>query len=394
MKINMNTTYCIYVDQENPDQKTHTIISKSETFRFTGAELTNAIITAGMPDVYLRKANSVSRKNQIKFKTYLMETFLKEVEIDSEYYLSFNHLQKKFLDSTEVGAINYWIGMVFITLRAKKKYKYDYLVHLSMIKEFSHTIKLDSKVYITANGRESSLSPDLVAVKAINKNDFKYGIFESKGYYKYSSVVMEHGWEQAKSVKYINSKEPSHNFVSMTETGGNCIRMIEKDPVSEDGEIDINTELMFLYHFIPIVELVRELQTDEVALLETQQNIGVQTMSIDGDGKASIEVHFEQNTNKNNMLDHKQPSNTKINFTSGIFRNGQDSYKISIPSDIYNYIITLLNKIDTIDRNKEFKNFIVEQISSEEISRLVSNNYMNQGMEVNYVDLNIENHFM
>ena len=70
MKINMNTTYCIYVDQENPDQKTHTIISKSETFRFTGAELTNAIITAGMPDVYLRKANSVSRKNQIKFKTY------------------------------------------------------------------------------------------------------------------------------------------------------------------------------------------------------------------------------------------------------------------------------------------------------------------------------------
>jgi len=205
---------------------------------------------------------------------------------------------------------------------------------------------------------------------------------------------MEHGWEQAKSVKYINSKEPSHNFVSMTETGGNCIRMIEKDPVSEDGEIDINTELMFLYHFIPIVELVRELQTDEVALLETQQNIGVQTMSIDGDGKASIEVQFEQNTNKNNMLDHKQPSNTKINFTSGIFRNGQDSYKISIPSDIYNYIITLLNKIDTIDRNKEFKNFIVEQISSEEISRLVSNNYMNQGMEVNYVDLNIENHFM
>ena len=94
------------------------------------------------------------------------------------------------------------------------------------------------------------------------------------------------------------------------------------------------------------------------------------------------------------MLDHKQPSNTKINVTSGIFRNGQDSYKISIPSDIYNYIITLLNKIDTIDRNKEFKNFIVEQISSEEISRLVSNNYMNQGMEVNYVDLNIENHFM
>ncbi|WP_314964793.1 hypothetical protein [Oribacterium sinus] len=394
MKINMNTTYCIIVDQENPDQKKHKIISENEKFCFTGAELTNAIITAGMPDVYLRKENSVSRKNQIKFKTYLIETFLKEVEIDSEHYLAFNHSQKIFLDSTEVGAINYWIGMVFITLRAKKKYKYDYLVHLSMIKEFSHTIKLNSKVYITPKGRESSLSPDLVAVKAIDKNDFKYGIFESKGYYEYSSVAMEHGWEQAKSVKYINSKEPSHTFVAMTETGGNCIRMIEKDPVSEDGEIDINIKLIFLYHFIPIVELVRELQADEVALLKTHQNIGVQTISRDVDGKESIEVQFNQNIDRTNILDQKQPSNVKINLTSGIFRNGQDSYEISIPSDIYNYIIALLNKIDTIDRNEEFEKFIEKQISSEEISNLVSYNYMKQGMKVNHVDLKLDNHFM
>lgn len=394
MKINMNTTYCIIVDQENPDQKKHKIISENEKFCFTGAELMNAIITAGMPDVYLRKEKRVSRKNQIKFKTYLIETFLKEIEIDSKHYLSFNHSQKKFLDSTEVGAINYWIGMVFITLRAKNKYKYDYLVHLSMIKEFSHTIKLKTKVYITPKGRESSLSPDLVAVKAIDKNDFKYGIFESKGYYKYSSVAMEHGWEQAKSVKYINSKEPSHSFVAMTETGGNCIRMIEKDPVSEDGEIDINIKLIFLYHFIPIVELVRELQADEVALLKTHRNIGVQTISRDVDGKESIEVQFNQNTDRTNMLDQKQPSKQKINLTSGIFRNGQDSYKISIPSDIYHYIITLLDKIDTMDRNEEIKEFLDKQISSEEISNLVSNNYMQQGVEVNHVDLKLDNHFM
>ena len=93
-------------------------------------------------------------------------------------------------------------------------------------------------------------------------------------------------------------------------------------------------------------------------------------------------------------MDQKQPSNVKINLTSGIFRNGQDSYEISIPSDIYNYIIALLNKIDTIDRNEEFEKFIEKQISSEEISNLVSYNYMKQGMKVNHVDLKLDNHFM
>ena len=40
--------------------------------------------------------------------------------------------RKDYLDSTEVGAINYWLGMILTTVLGKKS-SYEYMVHLSMV---------------------------------------------------------------------------------------------------------------------------------------------------------------------------------------------------------------------------------------------------------------------
>ena len=51
--------------------------------------------------------------------------------------LLFDPARKVYLDSTEIGAINYWIGMILITVLGKKKYGYEYMVHLSMVLKLS-----------------------------------------------------------------------------------------------------------------------------------------------------------------------------------------------------------------------------------------------------------------
>ena len=48
------------------------------TLSFTGVELMDAIVSAGMPDIYLNKANKRNRKEEIYFKMLLyrqMENF-------------------------------------------------------------------------------------------------------------------------------------------------------------------------------------------------------------------------------------------------------------------------------------------------------------------------------
>ena len=57
----------------------------------------------------MNKANKRNRKEEIYFKIKLFETY---VALSPNGELLFDPARKVYLDSTEIGAINYWIGMI------------------------------------------------------------------------------------------------------------------------------------------------------------------------------------------------------------------------------------------------------------------------------------------
>ena len=193
------------------------------TLSFTGVELIDAIVSVGMPDVYLTEKKIIDRKEEIYFKIRLFETF---VSLLPKGELSFDLARKDYLDSTEVGAINYWLGMILTTVLGKKKYSYEYMVHLSMVLKLSSQPPIEKYQFLSANGKTTYKSPDLIA---INNSNRYYGVFESKGYSAYDSNAMERGYIQAKSIDKINGKPPKNSLVVMTVTGKR-IEITEKYP--------------------------------------------------------------------------------------------------------------------------------------------------------------------
>ena len=143
------------------------------TLSFTGVELIDAIVSVGMPDVYLTEKKIIDRKEEIYFKIRLFETF---VSLLPKGELSFDLERKDYLDSTEVGAINYWLGMILTTVLGKKKYSYEYMVHLSMVLKLSSQPPIEKYQFLSANGKTTYKSPDLIAM---NNLGGYYGVFES-----------------------------------------------------------------------------------------------------------------------------------------------------------------------------------------------------------------------
>lgn len=226
------------------------------TLSFTGAELIDAIVSVGMPDVYLTEKKIIDRKEEIYFKIRLFETF---VSLLPKGELSFDLARKDYLDSTEVGAINYWLGMILTTVLGKKKYSYEYMVHLSMVLKLSSQPPIEKYQFLSANGKTTYKSPDLIA---INNSNRYYGVFESKGYSAYDSNAMERGYIQAKSIDKINGKPPKNSLVVMTVTGKR-IEITEKDPEGGMEQIEVNLSFLQIYHYLPIVELIVELGPEE-----------------------------------------------------------------------------------------------------------------------------------
>lgn len=256
MKIKKKSDYYIDLYEENQNRIDHTR-TFVETLKVTGLDIIDAIISAGMPDIYLTQDEKCNRRDEISFKIKLFETF---VSTDNANKLCFDRSKKKYLDSSEVGAINYWIGMILITILGKKKYQYEFIVHLSKLNEFSNTITLKKLKYLSATGKTIYKSPDLIA---INCHMNRYGVFEAKGYSSYNKDTMERGYEQAKSIKRINGKKPHDTYVVMTITGQKTIFMIRKDPEGQEAEIEISNTFLNLYHYLPIVELMDELSAEE-----------------------------------------------------------------------------------------------------------------------------------
>jgi len=319
MNISREEEYYVDLSEELEDKSEHRVKFTS-VFRFSGRDLLWAIIVSGMPDTYLKSTYVKKRSEQIRFKIYLFETFV----TSKEGKLFFDFSQKSYLDSTEIGAINYWIGMILITLLGIKKYNYQFMVHYSMVKYFA--VKLDiEKAICISSGKKSTLLPDLIAVD--NKN---FGVFESKGYSRYSSKAMEHGWEQAKSIETINGKKPTHKLVVMTETGkAEGIKLIEKDPDGGSVTLEVDLDFLYLYHLIPIVELIKEID--------------------------DMEKHTKGDIEKKITRGMKSVD----------FENEGNRFTISIPSRIYDFFLKKVINQEEIGFKRFVKNLSKTKILSE-----------------------------
>ena len=256
MKIKRGDIYYIELYLEPGKISDHNKRSNG-TLSFTGVELMDAIVSAGMPDIYLNKANKRNRKEEIYFKIKLFETY---VALLPNGELLFDPARKVYLDSTEIGAINYWIGMILTTVLGKKKYGYEYMVHLSMVLKLSSQPLIEKYQFLSANGKTTYKSPDLIAM---NNLGGYYGVFESKGCSEYKKETMEKGFVQAKSIEKINTESPKNSLVVMTVTGKDKIEIIEKDPEGEEGRIKVNLSFLQMCHYLPIVELIVELGPEE-----------------------------------------------------------------------------------------------------------------------------------
>ena len=251
MKIRRTQNYYVDLYKESKNIFDHKKIYDGR-LQFTGLELIEAIVSVGMPDVYLTKSEKRNRREEINFKIKLFETYV----VSTGGPLFFDSMKKQYLDKTEIGAINYWIGMILTTVLGKKKYGYDFMVHLSMIEFFSSRMCIKKRSYFSSTGKIKFKAPDLLAISTTKK---RYGVFESKGYSVYNKKAMEKGYQQAKSIKKINGKSPRNSLVVMTQTGDGEFQIIAKDPEGEGCEISIDWSFLHLYHYLPVVELIMEL---------------------------------------------------------------------------------------------------------------------------------------
>lgn len=208
---------------------------------FTGKELYESVITCGMPYFLLTKKNRISRKEEIKYKTYLLNTAL---EVNSDRYLIFSK-KMRYLDSTERAYLNYYIGMFITKLVSSKIFGFDYLVHLNIVKRYM-SIKFNSPK-----------QPDLIA---FNKYVNIYSIFEAKGRTKLDNRTLINAKKQTQAIKWINGSKPSNGIVSaVVHDVKNKVKCYLSDPEPEGSEIlNIPRFLLIWLYYEPIYLLFKE----------------------------------------------------------------------------------------------------------------------------------------
>lgn len=228
-----------YSDFSDDDEKEY--FNGMTKLEFTGAELYESVITCGMPYFLLTKKIFISRIEEIMYKIYLLNAAL---EVNSNGYLIFSN-KMRYLDSTECAYLNYYIGMFITKLVSSKIFRFDYLVHLNIVKRYMG-VKFNSLK-----------RPDLIA---FNKSVNVYSIFEAKGRTRLDNRALINAKKQVQAIKWVNGSIPLNGIVSaVVHDVNNKVKCYLRDPEPEGSEI-LNIPrfgLIWLY-YEPIYLLFKE----------------------------------------------------------------------------------------------------------------------------------------
>lgn len=234
--------YKILIDYSNFNiQDTIRYFNGMTELEFTGKELYESVITCGMPYFLLTKKNRILRKEEIKYKTCLLNATL---AVNSQGYLIFSN-EMRYLDSTEYAYLNYYIGMFITKLVSSKIFGFDYLVHLNIAKRYM-SVKFNSHH-----------RPDLIA---FNKYVNIYSIFEAKGRTRLDNRTLIKAKRQVQAIKWVNGSKPLNGIVSaVVHDVNNNVKCYLRDPEPEGSEIlDIPRFLLIWLYYEPIYLLFKE----------------------------------------------------------------------------------------------------------------------------------------
>lgn len=206
---------------------------------FTGEDLGESVITCGMPAFYIG-SKYIDREQEILYKFFLLNTAL---EANDAGYLVFSN-KIDYLDSTERGFLNYYVGMFITKLVSKKIFKFDYLVHLSIAKRYMSIMFRSRK------------QPDLIA---FNPSDNCYSIFEAKGRSRLDNRILESAKEQVQAISWVRGSKPSNAIVSAVHPFNDVVKCHLKDPkTKEKNNFDISKMRLIWLYYEPIYLLFKK----------------------------------------------------------------------------------------------------------------------------------------
>lgn len=240
--LSLRKKYKILIDYSDFNiQDTIRYFNGMTELEFTGKELYESVITCGMPYFLLTKKNRILRKEEIKYKTCLLNATL---AVNSQGYLIFSN-EMRYLDSTEYAYLNYYIGMFITKLVSSKIFGFDYLVHLNIAKRYM-SVKFNSHH-----------RPDLIA---FNKYVNIYSIFEAKGRTRLDNRTLIKAKRQVQAIKWVNGSKPLNGIVSaVVHDVNNNVKCYLRDPEPEGSEIlDIPRFLLIWLYYEPIYLLFKE----------------------------------------------------------------------------------------------------------------------------------------
>lgn len=293
---------------------------------FTGEELYEAVITCGMPFFYLTRNTFKKREEEIIYKIYLLNTALK---VDQGYLVFSDKMD--YLDSTERGYLNYYVGMFITKLVSSKIFGFDYLVHLSIAKRYM-SIKFNSKK-----------QPDLIA---FNIRDDCYSIFEAKGRTRLDARMLKTAKEQVQAIKWISGSRHSNGIVSAVHPFDGIVKCHLKDPeTKEKNNFDISKIRLIWLYYEPIYLLLKESneeynsQKDEKK--EMQHNIQIEKNMILTISMPSGLYDFLNRCNFENIIleeteneDYKDKEKINLEKFRKAIEESEYSPKIKIESNI------------------------------------------------------------
>lgn len=216
---------------------------KMVELEFSNQELLHAVITCGMPIQRLTPASMNTRKMEILYKMFLVETAL-DVKGD--------RLQKArrtaYLDSSEKSVISYYLGMFFTKLISKKMFGIDYLTHLNTIEKTYGEGFID---YFDNEWR-----PDMIGYCMAKDS---WSVWEAKGGSNKRIQALEKGSQQLAAIAAVNGQKPDPAAVCMTYYDHGYLCAIVRDPESVEGEhLDISEEHYYEAYYRPVFELFQE----------------------------------------------------------------------------------------------------------------------------------------
>ncbi len=241
--------YYFKIDTKNCDTNRYPLL-KSDEIKVSGKEIKEAIITCGILPRDPSLTSKYQRSDEIKFKQYLIKTAI-DVDVDTDMnkeYLHYNFDNLQHLDSSEKGAINYYMGMFFARLISKKVFGVEILVHLRRYRMLGNKVGL--------LGKEE---PDFIGMDA---NERVFSAFEAKGREKIGAGIKAKAKNQLNSISSINgiSPDPKISIITHPSKGTKYVECYIEDPFEEGTtKIELNKDRLIYEYYLPVVELLDEI---------------------------------------------------------------------------------------------------------------------------------------